>query len=188
MAPSGGAETRGQAPRRREEAAPAGRGEAGRGRLPGPARRDLGAIISKNKGSWGRPGAPPLPPPGLALNLNLYLTLCPEGGEGTPLSQDGAPARTSRAGARASTPPSAPGGSPASPGAPGCKGSGVPAPSSEGRGANEASGLRLEESAGALRLPPHSPTLARPAAVAALGRSDSLHVASAAAIQPLIER
>lgn len=73
VAPSGGAETRGQAPRRREEAAPAGRGEAGRGRLPGPARRDLGAIISKNKGSWGRPGAPPPPAPGPGPELELVL-------------------------------------------------------------------------------------------------------------------
>lgn len=82
VAPSGGAGTRGQAPRRREEAAPAGRGGAGRGRLPGPARRGLGSDYLPEQ---RRPGKAPSPP-GLALNLNLYLTLRPEGGEGTHLS------------------------------------------------------------------------------------------------------
>lgn len=82
VAPSGGAGTRGQAPRGREEAAPAGRGGAGRGRLPGPARRGLGSDYPEEQRQPGKARSPP----GLALNLNLYLTLRPEGGEGTHLS------------------------------------------------------------------------------------------------------
>lgn len=85
VAPSGGAETRGQAPRGREEAAPAGPGGAGRGRLPGPARRGLGSDYLEEQRRPGKAWRPPAP----ALNLNLYLTLCPEGGEGTHLSSDG---------------------------------------------------------------------------------------------------
>lgn len=80
--------TQAQAPRGREEEAPAGRGGAGRGYLPSPAREgDVRALIPENKGSWGW-----LPPPpsswGQPLNLNLYLTLCPEGGEEACLSRD----------------------------------------------------------------------------------------------------
>lgn len=80
--------TQAQAPCGREEVAPAGRGGAGRGYLPSPARDgDVRALIPENKGSWGW-----LPPPpsswGQPLNLNLYLTLCPEGGEEACLSRD----------------------------------------------------------------------------------------------------
>lgn len=77
VAPSCGAGTRGQAPRGREEAAPAGLGGAGRGRLPGPARRGLGSgILSGRTKAAGEDLAPPNPHPrGLTLNLNLYLTL-----------------------------------------------------------------------------------------------------------------
>lgn len=82
LAPSEGAGTRGQAPRGREEAAAVGRGGAGRGRLPGPARRGLGSDYLEEQRQPGKARSPP----GLALNLNLYLTLRPEGGEGTHLS------------------------------------------------------------------------------------------------------
>lgn len=74
MALSRVAGTPAQAPRGREEAAAAGRGGAGRGYLPGPAREgDVGALIPENKGSWG--WLPPLafllgPAPELELVLD----------------------------------------------------------------------------------------------------------------------
>ena len=65
------------------------RGSAGRGGgvCWAPPGGDLGAILSGRTKAAGEGLAPPNPHPrGLALNLNLYLTLCPEGGEGTHLS------------------------------------------------------------------------------------------------------
>ena len=173
------------------------RGTVGRGggvcRVPPGG--DLGAIILKNKGDRGRLGAPPGP----ALNLNLYLTLCPEGGEGTHLSSDGGSSvHLSFWG----------GGEPALLGAgrepgisrcpwaqvrpkrPRTQGLWGPRVPSERRGANQAVGLPRAGVDRGPESPPSTPTPSwtRPAAVAARGRSDSLHVASAAAIQQLIER
>ena len=65
------------------------RGSAGRGGgvCWAPPGGDLGAILPGRTKAAGEGLAPPNPHPrGLALNLNLYLTLCPEGGEGTHLS------------------------------------------------------------------------------------------------------
>lgn len=97
--------TQAQAPCGREEVAPAGQGGAGRGYLPSPAREGgVKELIPENKGSWGW-----LPPPsfswGQPLNLNLYLTLCPEGGEEACLSPDGThPSLSVRQTRRAGTP------------------------------------------------------------------------------------
>lgn len=137
VAPSCGAGTRGQAPRGREEAAPAGLGGAGRGRLPGPARRGLGSgILSGRTKAAGEDLAPPNPHPrGLTLNLNLYLTLCPEGGEGTHLTGGssvhlswggGEPGLFDGAG-REPLPPQVPSGPGAPPSGLGLEGPGVPA-------------------------------------------------------------
>lgn len=65
----------------------------------------MGALIPENKGSWG--WLPPTPSSwGLPLNLNLYLTLCPEGGEEACLSRDRTrPPPSVREARRARTPP-----------------------------------------------------------------------------------
>lgn len=199
MALSGVAGTRGQAPSGREEAAPAGRGGAGRGYLPGPAREGTWERLSRRTKAAGEGSAPPTPyppPTGLALNLNLYLTLCPEGGEEAHPSWDGASQFTFRLGEEASPSSSAPVESRESPARerPNCirvEGPGVrTSPARVGvrmRPGSLAQGSRPRPCA-----PPWSLALflspASPAALAAQGRPDSLHVASAAAIQPLIER
>lgn len=82
-----------------------------------PPGGELGAIILKNKGGQGRLRGPPSR--GMALNLNLYLTLCPEGGEGTRPSWDGVQPSTASCREEARPPFSARVGSRASPGAPG---------------------------------------------------------------------
>lgn len=82
-----------------------------------PPGGELGAIILKNKGGQGRLRGPPSR--GMALNLNLYLTLCPEGGEGAHQSRDGVQPSTASSREGAGPPFSARVGSRASPGAPG---------------------------------------------------------------------
>ena len=205
VAPSWGAGTRGQAPRGREEAAPAGLGGAGRGRLLGPARRGLGSYsLWKDKGGRGRLGAPQPPSPGPGPELELVLDTLSGRWRGNPSELGrGASPSTSPPGEGANPASSAPGGSPCLPRCPqgpvrpqAALGSRVvgflPSPS-ENRGANQAVGLP-PAGVGADPAPPPStrpyptPPGARPAAGAARGLPDSLHVASAAAIQPLIER
>lgn len=77
-------------------------GAAGRGRLPGPAWRGLGSDYLEEQRRSEK--APRPPRRDLALNLNLYLTFCPEGGEGTHLSWDGSQPSTAASREGASPP------------------------------------------------------------------------------------
>lgn len=71
VALSGGAGTRGQAPRGREEAAPVGHHGAGRGRWPGPARRRLRSDSLQEQRRREKAWRPPPPGPGPELELVL---------------------------------------------------------------------------------------------------------------------
>lgn len=162
-------------------------GAVGRGRLPGPAWRGLGSDYLEEQRRSEK--APRPPRRDLALNLNLYLTLCPEGGEETHLSWDGLSRPPPLPGrGRARPPRGRKPGSPRALGAPQtASGSSVlrsPRPLKVGVRTRPP---RLRPGGVGRGPAPALPPRTRPAAGAAHGRPDSLHVASAAAIQPLIE-
>lgn len=187
VAPSESAGTRGQAPCRREEAASVGRG--GAGASAGPRLEGTRERLSRRTKAVGEGSAPPSPGPGPELELVLDILSRRWRGNPSELGRVSAVHRRFQGGGEPALLRA--GGSRASPGALGAPQTALrssvlrsPRPLQVGVRTRP---LRLRPGGVGRGPAPALPPRARPAARAAHGRPDSLHVASAAAIQPLIE-